>query len=48
MKKLNLIVAILAISTQPLFAAAHEREHFSAGEPGDPKQPARVVKVLDA
>ena len=25
-------------------AAAHEQ--FSAGEPGDPKQPARVVKVM--
>jgi uncharacterized cupredoxin-like copper-binding protein len=45
MKKLNLIVAISAILTMPLVAAAHEREHFSAGEPGDPKQPARVVKV---
>ena len=26
--------------------AAHEGEQFSAGEPGDPKQPARVVKVI--
>lgn len=26
-------------------AHAHEHEHFSAGEPGDPKKPARTVKV---
>jgi uncharacterized cupredoxin-like copper-binding protein len=46
MKKLNLIVAISAILTMPLVAAAHENEHFSAGEPGDPKQSARVIKVV--
>ncbi len=26
-------------------AAAHEGEHYSAGAPGNPKQPARVVEV---
>ena len=26
-------------------AAAHESHHFSAGEPGNPKKPARTVKV---
>ena len=26
-------------------AAAHEGEHFSAGEPGDPKKPARVELI---
>ena len=26
-------------------AAAHGARHFSAGEPGNPKQPARTVKV---
>lgn len=26
-------------------ATAHEGEHFSAGEAGDPKKPARVVQV---
>ena len=26
-------------------AAAHESHHFSAGEPGNPKQPARTVKI---
>src|SRR5258707_15134574 len=30
----------------PIPAAAHEAHgHFSAGEPGDPKKPARVVNV---
>ena len=27
------------------FAAAHEGEHYSAGVPGNPKKPARVVEV---
>lgn len=26
-------------------AAAHEDHHFSAGEPGNPNQPARTIKV---
>ena len=26
-------------------ASAHEGEHFSAGEPGNPKRPARVIQV---
>jgi uncharacterized cupredoxin-like copper-binding protein len=26
-------------------AAAHEGEHFSAGEPGNPKKPARLIQV---
>ena len=26
-------------------AVAHDAEHFSAGEPGDPKKPFRVVEV---
>ena len=46
MKKLNLIVAVSVMLTMPLVAAAHEGAHFSAGEPGDPKQPARVIKVV--
>ena len=29
----------------PLHVYAHEGEHFSAGEPGNPKKPARVVAV---
>jgi uncharacterized cupredoxin-like copper-binding protein len=31
----------------PIAAFAHEdRGHFSAGEPGDPKKPARTIKVI--
>jgi len=30
----------------PVIGRAHEgHEHFSAGEPGDPKKPARIVRV---
>ena len=27
------------------FSHAHDEAHFAAGEPGDPKQPARTVRV---
>ena len=43
---LLLTAAGLWVTVAPLVAAAHEaRGHFSAGEPGDPKKPARIVKV---
>ena len=29
----------------PFLAIAHESEHFSAGVPGNPKKPARVIDV---
>lgn len=35
--------ALLPTVTLP--AMAHGERHFSAGEPGDPKKPARTVKV---
>lgn len=35
-------LAILMIAN---FAAAHEGEHYSAGVPGDPNKPARLVEV---
>lgn len=35
---------LLGLATFPAFA--HDAEHFSAGAPGNPKQPARVVKVI--
>jgi uncharacterized cupredoxin-like copper-binding protein len=44
-------LALICSSTLPLTkgaleASAHEgHEHFSAGEPGDPKKPSRTVKV---
>jgi len=39
--------AILPLAvTMPFPASAHEDHgHFSAGEPGDPKKPARVVNI---
>jgi uncharacterized cupredoxin-like copper-binding protein len=44
--KFNAIAASIALVLAATFAAAaHEGEHFSAGVPGDPKRPARVVEV---
>jgi uncharacterized cupredoxin-like copper-binding protein len=37
------VALVIGITMSP--AVAHEGEHFSAGEPGDLKQPARVIKV---
>ena len=46
MKTLKLAAAVFAFLTGPaLIATAHDPGHFSAGQPGDPKKPARVVKV---
>ena len=41
--------AALTLGTVAAFAAAgpagHSHEHFSAGEPGNPKKPVRVVQI---
>ena len=42
---LTSLVVALALGATMGAAVAHEGDHFSAGEPGDPKQPARTVKV---
>ena len=42
---LTTITAALLFGAAVLPALAHEGEHFSAGEPGNPKKPARVVAV---
>ena len=44
---LTATAAILAMDiAMPIPASAHEDHgHFSAGEPGDPKKPARVVNI---
>ena len=43
---LLLTAAGLWVTVTPFVATAHEAHgHFSAGEPGDPKKPARIVKV---
>ena len=48
MMRSNLTGAAVAIilGATILGAAAHEGEHFSAGEPGNPKKPARTVTVI--
>jgi uncharacterized cupredoxin-like copper-binding protein len=48
MKRLNLTAATVAVflGAAMFAAAAHEGEHFSAGEPGNPKRPARTVTVI--
>lgn len=47
MKTIKLGIALAALSLAP--ALAHEQHGhatFSAGEPGDPKKPARTVEIL--
>ena len=48
MTKSNLtaVTVALGLAAAMSAAAAHESEQFSVGEPGDPKQPARIVRVI--
>src|SRR6476646_7830207 len=40
------LLALCGMGLAPLTRlAAHEGEHFSAGQPGDPRKPFRVVEV---
>ena len=44
----TILLAMTALSTLPLRAHSHEQhahESYAAGEPGDPKKPARTVQV---
>jgi uncharacterized cupredoxin-like copper-binding protein len=45
--KSNLAAAsiALALMAMPLTVAGHDAEHFSAGQPGNPKRPARTIEV---
>jgi len=44
---LSLVATTLALGAGvPAALHAHEGAHFSAGEPGDPKKPARTIRVL--
>jgi uncharacterized cupredoxin-like copper-binding protein len=44
---LSLVAITLALGAGvPAALHAHEGTHFSAGEPGDPKKPARTVEIL--
>jgi len=42
---LTAVGASLLLATMMLGATGHEAEHFSSGVPGNPKQPARTIKV---
>ena len=48
-RKTNFLIAMAVLAAAgllPFSTLAHEANgHFSAGEPGDPKNPARIVKV---
>ena len=39
------VVGWLAFAAAPMRLDAHQGEHFSAGEPGNPKKPFRTVEV---
>ncbi len=43
MRFIAIVAATLLLGAAP--AAAHSGHHFSAGEPGNPKKPARTIKV---
>lgn len=53
MSKTRRIIAASVLATAATFgfaltrgvATAHDAAHFSAGEPGDPKKPSRVVRI---
>jgi uncharacterized cupredoxin-like copper-binding protein len=46
MKQSSLIAATVLLLSSTSFAIAHDAEHFSAGEPGNPKKSARIVTVV--
>jgi uncharacterized cupredoxin-like copper-binding protein len=47
MKPIRTAVATTLFFSVAMFPAfAHEGEHFSAGEPGNPKKPARTITVV--
>jgi uncharacterized cupredoxin-like copper-binding protein len=39
------VLVLLLLLIMGLPAVAHDAHHFSAGQPGNPKKPARVVKI---
>jgi uncharacterized cupredoxin-like copper-binding protein len=45
LSSLTAITVALFLGAAMTAATAHEGEHFSAGEPGNPKKPARIVAV---
>ena len=45
-RKQALAAAVLCLGWAVVSAGAHEASHFSAGEPGNKKKPARTVTVI--
>lgn len=46
-KTIKLALALAALSAAPAFAHdKHGHGNYSAGEPGDPKKPARTIEIL--
>ena len=45
-RKQALAAAVLCLGWAVVSAGAHEASHFSAGEPGNEKKPARTVTVI--
>ena len=46
MKETSLLAATILLLASTSVGIAHDAEHFSAGQPGDPKKPARTVAVI--
>ncbi|HVZ51098.1 MAG TPA: cupredoxin family protein [Pseudolabrys sp.] len=46
MKSILSVASLALLMLAATAALAHEGEHFSAGEPGNPKKPARTVTVI--
>lgn len=46
MEQSSLIAATVLLLGSTSLAVAHDAEHFSAGEPGNPKKSSRVVTVV--
>ena len=46
MKKSSLLATAIFLLASASVGIAHDAEHFSAGEPGNPKKPARTVTVI--
>ena len=46
MKETSLLAATILSLASTSVGIAHDAEHFSAGQPGNPKKPARTVTVI--
>jgi uncharacterized cupredoxin-like copper-binding protein len=46
MKETSLLAATILLLASTSVGTAHDAEHFTAGQPGNPKKPARTVTVV--